>query len=729
MGLNPNVASQFAKLVNTEDKTLSETVNATYVKKIGDTEYVRIDGSDILTPVESAVEAEAGERVQVLIKNHAATITGNITSPAARKKSVDTLKDEVDEQGNTIKQMDNSIVQQGNSIIEINNAVNQQNNIINQHNTLINQQNDKIQSINNTIDMQNNAIEVMNNSISAFGNDIDMMNNTIDSQNNVITSIGNTVQSFNNRITQNSNDISQQGNTISQQGNNITEINNIINRQGNTITEINNVVNRQNSVIETMDSTLIAHGSNIQILNSGFIIIDDELRGLSSAIIDSLKTSTLDTGYAQIDFANIGTAAVEKIFSDSGIIDNLIVDQGHITGELVGVTIKGDLIEGNTIKAEKLIVRGTDGLYYKLNTNGNTIESEQTNENSINGSIITAKSVTATKINVEDLVAFGATIGGFEITDTSINTHLKTSAQSSVEGLYFGSDGQIGIGDANNHIQYYKDENNNFILDVRLDKLYLGASDKTLDKWVDGVVEVSAAGLSTTFKSSGGNNLLRNSVGFSGTSFWAYSGNISTNAQDDLSLSGSEFILTDQSSLQQTYNTVIGDEYSVSFKYKHKTTNTTPKNIVVKLVGQDNEIEILNTTNVSDEWVSVATQVPYKATAVSPHILITCESGDELHITDLMIVKGLNDVWSGYIDEVYGKQHQLDENGLRLYSKSSAFNSNVTSTEFQIKNNNTVISELSKERVYAQNGEYVNSYKLGKLKTVLLDSNNIIEYL
>ena len=62
-------------------------------------EYVQPDGSDVLTPVESTVEAKTGERVQVLIKDHFATVTGNISSPAARSKDVKDLADTVNEQG------------------------------------------------------------------------------------------------------------------------------------------------------------------------------------------------------------------------------------------------------------------------------------------------------------------------------------------------------------------------------------------------------------------------------------------------------------------------------------------------------------------------------------------------------------------------------------------------------------------------------------------------------
>ena len=192
---------------------------------------------------------------------------------------------------------------------------------------------------------------------------------------------------------------------------------------------------------------------------------------MSSAIINNLKTTSLDADYAQIDFANIGTAAVEKIFADSGIIDDLVVQEGHITGELVGVTIKGDLIEGNTIVADKLVIKGNNGLYYKLNTNGETTTSEQTQYNSLNGSVITAKSITADRVNVSDLVAFGATIGGFHITANSIYSGAKNSIDSSVSGMFLGSDGQLLIGDGENYIKYYLDSTDNtWKLDIKSER-------------------------------------------------------------------------------------------------------------------------------------------------------------------------------------------------------------------------------------------------------------------
>ena len=720
MALSKDIMSQFAKTMVPKQESKEATLNATY-KKIDGKEYVQLDGSDILTPVTSSVVAETDDRVKVIIKNHAATVIGNITSPSARNKDLNTLKDEVDENGNTIKRMDTVIQQQQTSINQIDTKINQHDVLINQHDTVITQQGDQIVSINNTIISQGNSIEANHNAIIAQGNEIDIMNDTITSHGNSITSMNNTIQQHGNKIDQNSNTISQQGNTIKQQGNKITEIDNTVKTQGNTIVA-------QGNTIDAHETKLTTHNSQITILNSGFVIKDGVLTGLSEVVVNKLKSDTLDTGYAKIDFANIQMAAVQKLFTESGIIKDLIVQEGAITGELVGVTLKGDLIEAGTLVADKLVIKGSDGLYYKLNTTGETVEAEQTIENSLNGSVITAKSITASKIQVTDLVAFGATIGGFDISNDSIHSHLKPDIDSPNNGLFLGSDGQMALGNDINHIKYYKDENDNYILDVRLDKLYLGASQQTADQQFQGMVEISANNLTSVFKTSGGSNLLRNSVGYAGTDFWLTSGTITTNQNDDMSLSGSEFILTGDAKLEQIYNTQPGTLYSIAFKYKHIVVGSA-NNVKVEIIGNGNTKTILNTTAAKNEWTTVTLDEPYEATTNSPKIAISCAGDDKLEITDLIISQGTNDVWSGFVDEVYGKKHQLDANGLRLYSETSNRSTNTTSTSYQLKDGSNVIGELTRERVYSQMGEFDQGTKIGRLRTVVLDNNNIIEYI
>ena len=443
MALSQDLINQFGKLMTPKEEPKESTVNGTY-KKVDGKEYVQIDGSEIWTPVNSVVEAENGERVKVLLKNHTATVTGNISSPSARSKSVQDLKDEVDEQGNTIKQLDNSIEQQGNSIIQINNNIKQvENNIL---------------QANNRIDQQDNVIKQYDNEIKQQNDKIESINNDIKSQDNKIESLGN---------------------TIKEQGDNITSINNTLVAQDNKITAQGNEIQAQGNKLEAFDS-------DIKIINSAFKIEDGVLTGLSEIVVNELETNTLNAKYANIDFSNISQAAIKKVFADSGIIKDLVVSEGKITGELVGVTIKGDLIEGNTIRADKLVVKGEDGLFYKLNVDAlgeATASSDEKYQNQLDGSVIVAKSITAEKVSVNDLVAFGATIGGFNITDHSLYSGVKESVLNTTRGFYADSDGQFAVGDSNNFIRYFLDPDKKvYRLQISADVISMGGGSQTIDE-------------------------------------------------------------------------------------------------------------------------------------------------------------------------------------------------------------------------------------------------------
>lgn len=208
-----------------------------------------------------------------------------------------------------------------------------------------------------------------------------------------------------------------------------------------------------------------------------------EITGKLDAAVAEIED--LDVTYATIDFANIGDAAIENFFSKSGMIKDLVVSSGTVTGELVGVTIKGDLIEGGTVVADKLVILGDDGLYYKLNTNGETITSEQTEYNSLSGTIITAKSITAEKIAVDDLVAFGATIGGFHITDSSLYSGVKADINNTTPGVYMDDESQFALGDLNNYLRFFKDADGTYKLEISAQSIKISTSDKTIEDSLD----------------------------------------------------------------------------------------------------------------------------------------------------------------------------------------------------------------------------------------------------
>lgn len=93
MELSNNLISQFVKATkDTKAKNTESTVYGTAVVH-GEEQrmYVKLDGSDLLTPVTNTTNMKDGERVTVMIKDHTATVTGNMTSPSARIGDVDDM--------------------------------------------------------------------------------------------------------------------------------------------------------------------------------------------------------------------------------------------------------------------------------------------------------------------------------------------------------------------------------------------------------------------------------------------------------------------------------------------------------------------------------------------------------------------------------------------------------------------------------------------------------------
>lgn len=380
MALSSELIDQLVKVTqNTEPRDKDNTAYGTVVI-MGSKKYVKIDGSDLMTPVSSTVAVENGDRVIVTIKSHSATVTGNTSSPAASDKKVTEL-------GTKISDFEIVIA-------------------------------DKVSA--KELDVQIGRID-----------DLTADNATIKES-----------------LTANK-----------------AKIDDLDAKKLDA-----EVADIKYASIDRLDAT----DANLRNLKSDYAQFEKTTTGELEAT--NAKIDGLDTKYANVDFSNIGKAAIQQFYATSGIIKDLVVGDQTITGELVGITITGDLIKGNTVVADKLVIKGSDGLYYKLNTDGVTTEKEQTEYNSLNGQIIQAKSITATKIDVKDLVAFGATIGGFNIGQDSIFSGVKETVDNKSRGIYMDKNGQIAVGDVNNYIKYFKDTDGRYRLKISAASLEFNAS-------------------------------------------------------------------------------------------------------------------------------------------------------------------------------------------------------------------------------------------------------------
>ena len=417
MSLSSDLISKFVEITNDKPESKKETiVYGTIVLNDG-SKYVKMDGSDLLTPISSTTDVEDGERVTVMIKDHSAIVTGNISSPSARTSTVQALEGRVTTAETLIA--DKASIKDLESETARIDTLTADNASIKERLTASEADIDNLEAENVTI----------NQTLTAQSANIETLNTT---------------------------KLSVQDATA-------------------TYATIANL-NATNAEIHNLEAD---YGDFVELTTNNFSSVNANITNLEAKKID---TVTANATYANIDFSNIGTAAIEKFFAKSGLIENVIVGDGTVTGNLVGVTIKGDLIEGGTVVADKLVIQGEDGLYYKLNTNGATTSTEQTEYNSLNGSIITAKSITATQISVKDLVAFDATIGGFKITDNSIYSGVKESVDNTTSGIYMDNDGQIAFGDSKNYIKLYKDTDGAYKLTISAQDIKIGTNGKNVEE-------------------------------------------------------------------------------------------------------------------------------------------------------------------------------------------------------------------------------------------------------
>ena len=349
MGLSVDLIDQFIEATKDEPTQVGDGIAYGTVMPGG----VQLDGSDIVTPATSTVTVNNGDRVIVLIKNHAAVITGNYSDPAANGNAV------VYTSGTAAQSTISGFLYSDGVVAEtITSAM---------------AEIDKIEA-------DEIAVEYLD---AIYGN------------------IGNL-----------SADLAALG-----------------------------VASIDKAIIKELTAQA-GYYRYAQADYADFAVLSAKRAEVGDAIAKSIKADVIVADALKAKFADMDEVTIDKLLARHGIIKYIEAEAGVFVKELAGVKIKGDLIQANTLQADSLIVRGENGIYYKLNVDSlgkTTAESDEKYQNGLDGSVIVAKSIAAEKLSVDDLIAFEATIAGFTITD-DISTEEPTVFESGmdvVEGNYY----------------------------------------------------------------------------------------------------------------------------------------------------------------------------------------------------------------------------------------------------------------------------------------------------
>ncbi len=243
---------------------------------------------------------------------------------------------------------------------------------------------------------------------------------------------------------------------------------------------------------------------------------------------DQIDTDTLKSQFLEADFANFKaieatTANLWKLYSYSGIVNELDVAEGNFTHELNAVLINGDLIRANTITANKVNIVGEDGIIRQINLEGMRVLDPESGEarditNSLNGQILLAKSVTADRISVTDLTAFDATIAGIAMESPRVatgesgeeiripgklHTSVKDSVLNTLSGYYMDSNGNFSLGNDQKYIRFYNPDDPNGTptdLEMKITRLSLESGDLLTSEELASFLTQDSEGLKLSFE-------------------------------------------------------------------------------------------------------------------------------------------------------------------------------------------------------------------------------------
>lgn len=385
MALSNNLISQFVKATNDNKTKVEETTLYGTVVEYGGSKYVRLDGSDLLTPYTATVAANVGERVRVSVGKHTATVTGNISSPAARSGDVDDLSKKV---GNfEIVVADKATVKD----LEVERG--RIDDLVTDNITVKKQLTADSADIK---DLKADNVEIKDTLIAKSADIENLKTTKIDAE---------TVEA--------------------------------------TYATIKNL-DAAKANIDDLKATdaeikkLVTDKADISDLTAAKARIED----LESA---SVKTDKLVAKKADIDLANVTNAWIEKGILKDGSIGSAAIHDGAITNVKIAdasieaakiKSINADLIDAGTIRTDRLIITGPDGqdsIVKAINVANGVSEAEA---NSLK--------IQAASIDVVDLSAFRAKLAGFNVSGNAIYSG-KESIKNPNSGIYISTTG-VGMG-------------------------------------------------------------------------------------------------------------------------------------------------------------------------------------------------------------------------------------------------------------------------------------------
>lgn len=422
MNLSSDLVAKFVSVMQ-QDSSRNTSTAPIYgtIVEYGGSKYVKLDGSDLLTPIVSAVDSKDGERVLVNIVKHSATVIGNVSSPAARTDSVKEVADSVAEVS--------TLVADKADIKDLQVQTGRIDTLVSENVTI----RDKLTASEGEIaNLKSSNVTITGKLTAAEGEIQQLKVDKLDASTAEITYA-----------------------TITNLDATNAQINNLSATYGkfvNLTTEKFEATDAEITNLQAEDATikgrLDANEADINVLNTNKANIGD--LNAATARIGELEAGKITTDEliakkADIDLANVNNAWIQNGIIKDGSIGEAAIHDGAITNVKIAdatieaakiKSINADSITAGTIKTERLIITGPDGQ--------DSIVKAINMANGVSEADVNSQKIQAASIDVVDLSAFQAKIAGFDMSGNAIYSG-KESIKDPNSGIYISTVG-IGMG-------------------------------------------------------------------------------------------------------------------------------------------------------------------------------------------------------------------------------------------------------------------------------------------
>ncbi len=278
MSLSSDLASQFAKVTNDSSRNTNGTKLYGTITMLGEVPHVKLDGTEELTPISRTVEVAEGDRVEVMIANHSATVTGNLTDPSIGIMRAGNLESKITQTAEQIqlqvsnleKNLDSKITQ---TATEIRSEVSDLDGRFSENITTV--ENGIRNDMANSLASMSDTLTGLSNDLTGLGEDLtgleESTNSSISTINASIESITLNVSNLDSKITQTAAEIRSE---VSAE---VTELNATI---ANTETGIRDTISVE---VASLDSKITQTATSIQTdVSAKFETVDGEIEKFST---------------------------------------------------------------------------------------------------------------------------------------------------------------------------------------------------------------------------------------------------------------------------------------------------------------------------------------------------------------------------------------------------------------------------------------------------------------